>query len=414
MFSNIFKRAYIFPGLIALLVYLPSVVYIPIETYLLFAFIPFFFKSIRNTLKEFWKKKATYIKDRSVLLILFILFLSFINIIIFNIKNEVNLLNIYGPYILFPLLIFAAFLFANKISIKFYIVFVFLETLVGIAEWFYGASSFFTGIENYWEFTSYRLLYFTRVLGLSPGSSLFAIKIMLGIILIDYLKLKSKLFTIIKLFLFVGIVLTFGRTILVCLFIYLPLQFLFNIYFKKHKSDRSLFWNQTIFFLAFFAFCFINPKEFQIQFSRGGMKEVGGRVEINDNSLKNKGTVKTKEVDNFILEEMGTNNIELSGRSEIWSVFLSFIMKNPIFGNGSKTLYLGKKYHAHNSIIQIIANNGVIIAFLYFLLICFNLNKQNWFFIGAILLLALGQYVIFWGMSVIDIIFYALLMFSKK
>ncbi len=93
----------------------------------------------------------------------------------------------------------------------------------------------------------------------------------------------------------------------------------------------------------------------------------------------------------------------LTGRDHIWLSFSKFITEHVIFGNGSIKLWIGG-YHAHNSFLELIATNGLVISCFYFLLILRNTTKENLVFVVAIILYSLTQYGMFWGISLIDIL----------
>ena len=105
----------------------------------------------------------------------------------------------------------------------------------------------------------------------------------------------------------------------------------------------------------------------------------------------------------------GSGGVELSGRSEIWTFFLLFISDNFIFGNGSVKLYAEGGMHAHNSFLQLLANNGIVLSFLYIAWLGININKNNFIYVISILIFSTAQYGVFWGTSVMDITLFLLL-----
>jgi len=109
----------------------------------------------------------------------------------------------------------------------------------------------------------------------------------------------------------------------------------------------------------------------------------------------------------------GNDSVDVSGRDEIWGLMFRFIKEHPLFGNGSihyKVYYSGGSIiHAHNSFIQLLADHGVIISSIFLLLVLSKIKKGNIIYVFSIFLTSMAQYTIFWGYSVIDVFFYALL-----
>ena len=108
----------------------------------------------------------------------------------------------------------------------------------------------------------------------------------------------------------------------------------------------------------------------------------------------------------------GTKEINLSGRDEIWLKFINFISSHFWFGNGSNKVYVDyytHPIHAHNSFLQILANNGIIIFLMFLLLIFTNLHSKNRIYIVSMILVSMFQYGIFWGISFMDILFMVIL-----
>jgi len=60
------------------------------------------------------------------------------------------------------------------------------------------------------------------------------------------------------------------------------------------------------------------------------------------------------------------------------------------------------------------ATHGIVISFLYFIFIIFNINRENFIYIIPILIVSLFQYAIFWGVSFLDIVFLHFLLFYKE
>src|SRR5690606_32047501 len=97
--------------------------------------------------------------------------------------------------------------------------------------------------------------------------------------------------------------------------------------------------------------------------------------------------------------------------------YYQFLAENPFFGNGSYKLWMninGEIFHGHNSFLQTFATNGIVIGLLFIYLIFRNLNKYNYFYIVPIIVLSLFQYVIFWGVSFMDLMFFYFLFTTRE
>jgi O-antigen ligase len=103
-----------------------------------------------------------------------------------------------------------------------------------------------------------------------------------------------------------------------------------------------------------------------------------------------------------------TQKVDLSGREKIWAQYIDQILSNPWFGNASHKVWF--KYHAHNSFLQLIATNGIIISIFYFGFIVTHARRNNLIYLAVMMVYSFFQYGIFWGISIIDIVFYVFLL----
>lgn len=301
--------------------------------------------------------------------------------LIFFIKDSATIefqgLTIIYPYLVSIPIVIAMALTVRRVDFIIILILFAIEVFVGIAEYSVGVRTFFSsakafnvGITN---FGDTNLLYYNVVYGLSDNSSVFAFKT-LTVIGILYVLSKTKEIKDIHvyisiLFVVVALLLTFNRTVLVAVGI-----FLFYILNVRYKI--------LLFFLICVAFSLFYDN-FVNQFFRG--------VE---------------------------GNIDLSGRDNIFHDYWLHIKEEPFFGNFGVKLWLdidGKLYHAHNSYIELYASNGFIVSSLFLLsFFCFIRFKS----FRAILLLfgvySLFQYGVFWGISFSDLIFISLLIYLAQ
>ena len=344
--------------------------------------IPFLILFIINIKKidfNFSKIKLNY------LIILFIVILSFINILLSKNNNLID-------YIPYTLLMIAGYFIAEHIKkrdLQIIVLFIVLETLVAVVEYLLGINTIFYKSDIFRKYSSEALFYYTRTYGLSANSSIYALKLLMAILMIDYFNLfKSNIKNIIKIIILAGLVFSFSRTVLIVVLFYYILIFIIpvikvfkNPYFKFSIKKYYNYFAVSLFVIAVIVSIDFYKKTFYTQITRG------------------------------------KSNIELSGREIIWPQFINKIKKDPIFGNHSKKFYadyhgVKNAIHGHNSFLQVLANNGVIIFVLFIVLLFINITKYNIIFILAIILYSMTQYGIFWGISLLDIFMFMLFIYN--
>lgn len=116
-----------------------------------------------------------------------------------------------------------------------------------------------------------------------------------------------------------------------------------------------------------------------------------------------------------------TSEVNASGRDLIWANYASFIENHLWFGNGSNKLMLRQcnpktgnyeLIHAHNSFLMLLATNGLLIFILRIVWMLFLWERKNTILIITVLIYSMFQYGIFWGFSLLDVIFVSLIMSS--
>ncbi len=319
--------------------------------------------------------------DRNYLIILTIIVLGFVNLLIgsgFSIaKNELMI-----PYT--TGMIFAYFIAKNlsKKDFEVLVILILIEVVVAIIEYIVGVNTFFTWNPFYEHFDpENKLLYFSRPLGLSSNSSLLALKALISILLIERFGLFKRFKWVAYGFLFSAFVLTFSRTVIFSVLIFYFLLFVST--FLKDSFLHPLY--KIKYFYNYFIIIFI------IFF-------LGVFFLINFSNVENQMTRNGKPI--------------LSGREMIWPQFKNFIEAHPVFGNHSKKLLVDyheseQVAHAHNSYLETLASQGIIIFGFFLLLIFLNLSVENFIFIFVLLIYSLTQYGVFWGISLTDIILFA-------
>ena len=328
-----------------------------------------------------------YSNNTLVFLILLFVFVTgcIFNMILHSSNHEFEL-----PYTILSFVTFIiAFAFKLK-DIKYLVYLIALEAIIGIYELFIGVDTILPFIESK-VFTQTNLMYHTRVSGLSMGVNTYAMKLLIGSILLERFKeLFARQYYLIKLLLTFAIFLSFSRTVVVTYFVFQIM--IYGIFIKNNFEyflGKLLKLELKAVLAAFLTICVILVLTFYA-------------------------ATKSDEIINQFTRGKGT--IELSGRSLIWNDFFHFIKTNLFFGNGSYKMYvsyLGNPSHAHNSFIQIIANNGLFLALFYIIFTFTKINKNSWLYIFPLIIYSLTQYGLFWGISLVDIIFFVFIINSN-
>ncbi|MBI4647762.1 MAG: O-antigen ligase family protein [Bacteroidia bacterium] len=362
--------------MLGFLIYLPTLIYIPHEVFLL-AILYFFFRG-----NIYFSRKIKI----DLVLIIAIIVLCIINRIIFH--DKIKTLSDYIPY---QLLILVTYFIAIKLKtsdLKILIYFIVIECLFVFIEYFSNINTIFYGFEKFEKFDSGALLYFKRPFGLSDTSSIIAEKALIGLLLIEYLKLNTLRYIIFRFVFILTGFLCFNRSVMIIIGLY----YIYIILWQVFLFIRELFKNRIQFSTLFFIFIiFIVVSMITL------MLVIFHEMLIEQFTRK-------------------LNKFDLSGREIVFPQFFSFIKEHFLFGNGSYKYivpYIGKMAHAHNSFLQILADHGIVISLLYIFIIIRKLNKHNIVFVVLIFIYSIANYAIFWGISLMDIILF-IIIFNKN
>jgi O-antigen ligase len=371
--------------MLGLIIFLSTVAFIPQYVFLLGPLYYFAF-SRNNSLIN----KNMFSFNVNILIIGSIILLSFINIL-----SGTNPKTSYTDFFPYTTLMFLSYFFAfavKRIDLKIIIYLIVLESIVVITQHFMGVTTFFSELSVETEASSIideDLLYNNRALGLSSNSSIAALKFLLAFILIDFLQLRGKLYTALKLIIFAGVFYTFNRTVLLVLGIY--------IFFSISKKS---------------IYILVDLMDLKIKQSNFLITIIGSIL------LFSVVVFSIQYMDEIVVQLTRDKGVDMSGRDLIWANFLSFIKENLMFGHHSSKYYFAEYYsgpiHAHNSFLQIIANHGIIISLLFILLIIVNLSRKNILLVFTLVFYSVFQYGVFWGISITDIILFIALFRSAE
>lgn len=310
-------------------------------------------------------KPVKYSKTLAGLLLIIVLF-SFINIFL-GIGNSKLLdsgsssLSLFIPYLS---MLMASFLIGSSMNEKI-IRYLVLLTIVECAVvcW-----QFYTGKTGLW-YNSYEinsahsdLLYFTRPNGLSFNSSIVAQKVLISVwALFRCIGFGKNVKLIFLLILGVTSVVLFNRTIFIAVIL--------GLLVSKELLKRRV---KVLLLLISVPIVVYYGSVLFTQILRGA--------------------------DRFELETLDRYRIYREG--------LSYILENPILGNNSvKYFYLegGRHFHLHNSYLELLASNGVVIGGLCLVLLF--LLRRN-YFVLPVIIYSFFQFGVFWGLSFMDIILF--------
>jgi hypothetical protein len=343
--------------MIALLLILPTVAFVPIY-FFIFPALLMLKRNIDSNYYRFGEHEKLII-NRNLLIIALIVLCTALNKWL-HWYNELEGVDLVPR----TLAMFVAFFIAKNLTKKDYeliVLFIVIECLIVCFQYFVGINSFYDEYSHFNDALNRNpdLLYSRRPLGMSENSSTVAYKFFIAYIILDYFKLKGLIYNSFRLILIFGIFFTFNRTVFLAAFVYIFYSIIKLYSPVIDQLLRSIINVKYIKYviLAFFGFVgliFFYNLYFDIifaQVTRG-------------------------------------NGFDLSGRGGIWRDFSIFINDHFYFGNGSVKVYVpyrGKEAHAHNSFLQIIATDGILIFSVYMYMVISNLKKSNFIYIILIL-----------------------------
>lgn len=370
--------------MIGFLIYISSTIFFPHWFYLLLLLVIPYRLSQNN-----WK-----IDNQSNKILFLIVIISLI--IGFSVVNRLFHLRImfqnsdYIPYQLLFIITVLTSLVIRPDDIKIFVIFVVIESLVGIAEYAANVTTFFPNETKEGVFnTSYNLFYYKRVFGLCSNSSTFAIKLLFGIILVDYVAFSKKWKYLSISIMAIAIFCTFNRTVVLSLLFYAALLWYSEFLSFINKILKLKITTKHIIFLCISIVGFTILIIFAIKYQ-------------------------TQIINQFT---RSSGKLDLSNRQVVWKMHMDYFLDHPLFGNGSYKYAVPFIHeapsHAHNSFIQLLSTNGLLITLLYLTIFIVGISQKNYKIILTIILISFFQHILFWGISNEDIFFYMFLFNTK-
>lgn len=419
--------------LYALLLLVPTYVGARVEYFLLFiaAVMIGERKTVAAKTKQFLNRETTK-KERNIVFgVVILMILAGLNKL-FNSQEILCLKDYYSPFYLFPFLLITSGLSYSRYLFLGIVLLVTGESVVGLFEYLSGTRSVLLDLGEFTTITDYSLLYNSRVFGLSYNSSILGYKVLIALILIDYIRLKVWQEWSLRVLLVIGLIISFSRIAILVLLIYWLMQL---IAINRKVITEQLFKKTTIQFyglMIVLAILFGNTLLYQS--SRGGHAAESvtqaddiehaavGCAEEHAIPMKKAELEPSRQGwgDKLMLQ---AESVQTSGRKLIWLNYINYIEQNLLFGNGSDKLMLRvwiesagkfKLMHAHNSFLMLISGYGILLGGLFLAFYLYFWNKINWIPVLAIIIYSLGNYGIFWGFSAMDLIFLILLSHRLK
>lgn len=352
--------------LVAVLIYLPTLVLVPQPIVYGVISIVGIFWEIRRVRKDWTIKKEEFFYLAFLLVSFIIYYLGKSYAIVGKSKS----INDFIPYSLFIVTTIAFSKYLNPVVLRYLLYFIVLESIIGIIQYTLGIPYFIeplsTGVQ---EFGTSDYLYYNKVFGLSAVVSIFAMKIFVGIMLNMYVKNNLALRITFFVVFLLGLLATFNRTSIVASIIFIILTVLSYYRSATFKTKVATIIIGLIVLIIIIA----NVNVILLQFLRGA-------------------------------------EVDLSGRDLVFPYYLNFILEYPLLGNFFHKhwaeLEIDRVYHAHNSYLQTFANMGILFGALLLTYFFKKINRRNYIYVIPILAYSSFQYGILWGVSFLDIIFF--------
>ncbi|WP_288340669.1 O-antigen ligase family protein [uncultured Roseivirga sp.] len=274
--------------------------------------------------------------------------------------------SVFQSYIPYLSLLFISFIIGSNLDnqiVRFLLIFITIESLIIIYQYSVGITGF--GYNNYEaNELGEDLLYYSRPNGLSIGTSSVAIKLL---ILFRYMIDKVKIFgpnwvKIVLLINSMALLFTFNRTVMACIFAF----FVFTM-FKRLRTEKyaGLILVGVIITVLAFSSVILS----QVFRDRDILSEVAYRMAVYDKGLL-------------------------------------FIKENLVFGNFGTKYYFeqgGRTFHLHNSFLETLASNGIIVMALIVILLIVLIRRGDGKNVLLFSMASILQFGLFWGLSIMDI-----------
>lgn len=332
----------------------------------------------------------------------------------------------YSPFFLLPILLLSAYKFFSNRTFLIVLIFVSIECVIGYFEFYFNVRTFFSPITDELIIQSKDSLYYSHVFGLTNNSSIFALHILVAFICLYRVVVKPFYFWLFFLIFMTGVVVSFNRTLIVVLGYFFLIEMI--VYFIQNKRQilNIRFMSYLAVVIVFFTFYFLPIT--QRSFDRGGTEQIAyntskkiskrNNTKLACNKANAKLMLEPNELDTSkVLTKsllVTTQNFNTSGRKLIWMNYINYVEENPWVGNGSNKLMLRttqpttgetELFHAHNSFLMLFSTYGIPLGLFMLILLFLWWKKSHFTILSTIILYSMLQYGIFWGFSILDLVF---------
>lgn len=344
----------------------------------------------------------------------------------------------YASFFLLPLLLFTArFIFSQR-TVRLLLWFIALEVAFSVVQYLMNDRSLLLPPSKDTIITSKALLYDSRVFGFTPNSSFFGLHIFVGFFFLVISGWKRWRFVAFFAVLVAGLLLSFNRTAFILSVGFFVLYFLeLVVLWWKHRTDKGMQNGLKIggVLLIVLIAIFLSPMVRE-SFSRGGKEETleyntldfsWDTIPLSCSEQHARIMLEPSQIDTTAPMVHGflefSKKVNTSGRKLIWLNYMNAIEERPLFGNGSDKLMLRtlnpktrhvELFHAHNSFFVLVASHGLLLGTLFLLMMVAWWRGKNLSILLAICGYSFFQYGIFWGFSLLDIVFVFVLISSKS
>lgn len=340
----------------------------------------------------------------------------------------------YASFMLLPVLLLCSKYIFTRRTVRVFIAFVLFQTVIGFVEYLLNTRSIFLPLTKETTILSKELLYDSRVFGFGVNSTGFALEVLLAFMFLLAASFKRQIYWIVFIVLFVGLLLSFGRAVVLMAVLYFVLTLLQLV--LNHRKDlknaikKTMFIDFSISTIVVLA-VFFSPW-MQDNMNRGGKQEnldynqfaySWDTIPLTCAQQHAFPLLEPQQLDttspltrNFL---QFTKKINTSGRKLIWMNYVNILNRHLLTGNASNKLQFRainpktrevEIIHAHNSYLMLFGTHGLILGGFYIVLLFVWWKRRNFVPLLVILAYSFLQYGIFWGLSITDIVFMAFIL----
>ncbi len=393
-----------------------------------------------NELKTAWKNfKSNPFSHESIryFWLLFVFMAAALANKFFNGDAIVCAKDYYAPFMLLPFLLLAGKYTFSLRTIRVFLVFISIEIAFAAIQYLMNDRSLILPLTEETTIKSKALLYDSRVYGFTANSSIFGMHILVAFFFLVISGWRKWRYAIMFAILLGGMFLSFNRTVVIMVIGFFILQTIETLWLwwrnRENKAIRSQL--QTNVILVVLLLIILFTPFIKNSLLRGGKAETldysieysFDTIPLNCSQQHAMKMLEPKDIDTTRPMVKGfldfSKKINTSGRKLIWLNYMKAIEEKPLFGNGSNKLMLVtlnpktrevETIHAHNSYLMLISTHGLVLGVFFLGIMVLWWKWKNWSIVLIILGYSFFQYGIFWGFSLLDVVFVFVLIAPKN